>query len=214
MDAVTVPRRTFEDLALTLKVDGLFLPGSPVVETTRSALHECPGIVVPSASREGGLAIRWHGKGMGMETGITYGATLNLYDPTGAFHALLYLQRRGRDLSWAEAEPDLLAWSVLSVSRGGAPLKRMYPWWCELGSGWLRQGAPGNGALCVGRAGEYAQGWQNSSVPGETTIWLEGPEVDEEGKALADASALADNCALLSADGSFLLPPLPEASRE
>ena len=46
---------------------------------------------------------------------------LDLSDPTGRFHALLWLQERGHEVptTWPI---EAVAWSVLSVSRGGPML--------------------------------------------------------------------------------------------
>lgn len=47
--------------------------------------------------------------------------TLDMLNPTGRLHAKLYLQEQGYDVAY-EDRPDVLAWSVLSVSRGGKVL--------------------------------------------------------------------------------------------
>ena len=47
---------------------------------------------------------------------------LDLSDPTGRFHARLWLKERGYDMG-NEDRAEVLAWSVLSVWRGGKPLR-------------------------------------------------------------------------------------------
>ena len=56
---------------------------------------------------------------------------LDLTDPTGRYHALLWLRERGHDLRWAEDEAEVLAWSVLSVVRGGEPIVDLLDVWKE-----------------------------------------------------------------------------------
>lgn len=102
-------------------IPGLFRRGSPVYESGRSGIQGCRGVVVPAA-RGDYLVIRWEQEARGMETTLTGGAALDLADPTGCFHAILWLQERGHDLRWAEDEAEVLAWSVLSVHCGGRPI--------------------------------------------------------------------------------------------
>lgn len=60
-------------VALNHEVPGLLRKGSPVVEHGDCGMRGCEGIVVPSITRPGELAIRWHGRGGGMETSFTRG---------------------------------------------------------------------------------------------------------------------------------------------
>jgi len=48
--------------------------------------------------------------------------TLDMFNATGRFHARLYLQEQGHDVG-NEDRPDVLAWSVISVWKGGRPLQ-------------------------------------------------------------------------------------------
>ena len=48
--------------------------------------------------------------------------TLDMFNPTGRFHAKLYLQEHGYDMR-DEDRADVLAWNVLSVWNGGKPLR-------------------------------------------------------------------------------------------
>lgn len=126
---------------------------------------------------------------------------LDLSRPTGRYHALLWLRERGHDLRWAEDQPQVLAWSVLSVARGGRSLFGLLPMWApesrdnsdwDETRGWI---------ACIG-----ADGWSIAFVG------TSGPETGPEGRAAADRAALAAGYALRNDDG-LTLPPLPEVPR-
>jgi len=52
--------------------------------------------------------------------------TLDMLNPTGRFHAKLYLERRGHFMRY-EDRADVLAWNVLSVWNGGKPIFKVLP---------------------------------------------------------------------------------------
>ena len=123
---------------------------------------------------------------------------LDLSDPTGRFHARLWLAERGHDVG-NEDRAEVLAWSVLSVWRGGRPLAGVAQKWSFVAktSEWRRKAArPGFWTASVRRTG-----WQSMGGMGDKT--------GEAGKAAADADLLALGWALTNADGSLTLPPLP-----
>lgn len=125
-------------VALNHEIPGLLRKGSPVVERGDCGMRGCEGLVVPSITRPGELAIRWHGWGGGLETSFTHGAALDMSDPTGACHARLWLAERGYDLAWAK-EPEVLAWSVRSVALGGEPIRAVVGPWENNSGGWIRR---------------------------------------------------------------------------
>lgn len=142
---------------------------------------------------------------------------LDLADPTGRFHALLWLKERGHDLAWAEGRPEVLAWSVLSVSRGGKPIVKVIPEWrrpYSIDNSMIRFDNENGGSCCVARATLNVEGlgwWFKVQRYGESAT-ASGPEIGEAGKALADAHALAHalahNYALLDGE-TLILPELP-----
>jgi len=78
--------------------------------------------------------------------------TLDMFSATGRFHARLYLQEQGYDVG-NEDRPDALAWSVLSVWKGGNVLRGIVgPW---RGS---RNNDAHNGNLTDGYAVTYEDG--------------------------------------------------------
>lgn len=121
---------------------------------------------------------------------------LDLTDPTGRYHALLWLRERGHDLRWAEDEPEVLAWSVLSVSRGGGPIVGIVAQRC-----WGSAGCPpGTTRYYMEREGDRAQIFY-ADVTRKT---------DERDAKIAEA--LAARYAIRNPDGSLTLPELPKVS--
>lgn len=111
-------------LALTGSIPGLLRRGSPLIGgngeravvvsiETAITMYVAIRTTDPHPARQ----VAWYGY-----TQRSY--TLDLTDPTGRYHALLWLKERGHDLAWAMEEPEVLAWSVLSVAGGGAPPTR------------------------------------------------------------------------------------------
>lgn len=154
--------------------------------------------------------------------------TLDLTDPTGRYHALLWLRERGHDLRWAEDEPDVLAWSILSVERSGGPCADvLHPWRMvaendpDTGATWVRHRAfdpknRGGGLWACDTLQVWREvGWENSLVPAGPDcpwMWQRGPETGDAGKAAADRAALGAGYALRNEDGSLTLPDLPNVS--
>lgn len=123
---------------------------------------------------------------------------LDMTNRTGRFHAREWLLERGHDVG-NEDRAEVLAWSVLSVWRGGRPLAGVAQKWSFVAktSEWRRKAArPGFWTASVRRTG-----WQSMGGMGDKT--------GEAGKAAADADLLALGWALTNADGSLTLPPLP-----
>jgi hypothetical protein len=116
---------------------------------------------------------------------------LDLSDPTGRFHARLWLLERGHDVG-SEDRAEVLAWSVLSVWRGGRALP-VAGAWDGSGERWVE-----------GR-------WTVAHVT-HTGWWVGGESGHETGnvaKTAADAALLRLGWALTNPDGSLTLPPLP-----
>lgn len=118
---------------------------------------------------------------------------LDLTDPTGRLHARLWLAERGHDIG-SEDRAEVLAWSVLSVYRGGRPL-RVAPQW-NYNARYLE------GGYWIARVRDH--GWSVGDERGE--------ETGDAGKAAADAALLRLGWALTNADGTLTLPPLPGAA--
>lgn len=136
--------------------------------------------------------------------------TLDLTDPTGRFHALLWLRERGHDLRWAEDEPEVLAWSVLSVARGGVVIEAIGDvprfvnttvcvmtwfgatlWWAATEANRDHYTDP--------FGGHSGWGWLGES----------GQETGDDALRAICAAALRARYALRNADGSLTLPELP-----
>jgi len=204
------------DLTLTeTAVHDLFRRGSPIYESGRSGIQGCRGVVVP-ASRGEYLVIRWEQEARGMETTITGGAALDMQDPTGRFHALLWLRERGHDLRWAQDEAEVLAWSVLSVARGGGPLQGVMHQWRhsdKYGGQWTRMGGPGSVYAEVREYGRREEGWERGWYLWGVSGGPRGPETNTLGRAAADRAALAAGYALRNGNNVLVLPPLPEVPR-
>lgn len=156
--------------------------------------------------------------------GITLGVqddpsnfTLNLTDPTGRYHALLWLRERGHDMRWAEDEAEALAWSVLSVARGGKPIAVILDNWNKT-TGFKRARRLGFlddvriesnvGEECFYGRHDYRKGWR--LYRDDLGTIGSGPETGDAGKAAADAAGVAAGYALRNPDGSLTLPELPK----
>ena len=145
---------------------------------------------------------------------------LDLDEPSGRDDALAWLlTKKFVDLRWATAWPTFLAYSVLSVARGGPPIQEaLGPWtthdpegegagrcWarrpirCPTGSGvWVRERLLGS---C---------GWQCAFVRDpKTGLWRQGLEVGDDAKRLVEGLALDRHYGLIDDDGSVRVPPLP-----
>lgn len=129
--------------------------------------------------------------------------TLDTSDPTGRFHARLWLLEQGHDVG-NEDRAEVLAWSVLSVWRGGKPLRGvMLPWEPNgLPSMWMRRCERGAEVLT------YLSGWRRGLGGCIVPAISYGPDAI---KAEADAATLALGWALTNDDGTLTLPPLPGA---
>ena len=142
---------------------------------------------------------------------------LDLSDPTGRFHAREWLRERGHDVG-NEDRAEVLAWSVLSVSRGGGPIRLVMGHWWQQGVTWRRDGWRGLDKVtaavgptnCSGIEWEILT-WFPNSTSRDAGHYGRGFESIEAAKAACDAAAIASRWALTNPDGSLTLPPLPEA---
>lgn len=150
---------------------------------------------------------------------------LDTRNPTGRFHCRLWLLEQGYDVG-NEDRAEVLAWSVLSVWRGGAAMPTVAgKWEAEGGDSHARyhlkfkpeSARYGLAAACVW---PEKDGWR-TWPPDVGTMDLaavdgfgrpHGPETGDAGKDAADAELLALGWALTNADGSLTLPPLPEGA--
>lgn len=180
---------------LTGEIPGLLQHTSPVIFPGHQPKwwHGPTGVVVHIY--EGGVTMLVGSVG-GAKTGIgeirASRVRLDTSHHTGRFHCRLWLAEQGHDVG-GEDRADVLAWSVLSVWRGGHPLRVAGPW-------------DGRKRRCAGE--EWVVGYMDDSgwwMGGE-----HGPETGEAGRAACDAAILAIGCwALTNDDGSLTLPPLP-----
>lgn len=182
------------DLTLTGAIPGLLRRGSPV--RTANSRNGVPDIVTHYPN---GVHC------MTVFEGLTDQrlAALDLTDPTGRYHALLWLRERGHELRWAEDEAEVLAWSVLSVVRGGGPIIGILAVWTE--------GAPNSAANYV-RENVPESGHAGLLVWHKNALWMLDKPCGQspEDRAASDRAALAAGYALRSDDGTLTLPPLPE----
>jgi hypothetical protein len=137
--------------------------------------------------------------------------TLDLTNPLGLHTAVIWLRERGHEVP-ATWPVEVVAWSVLSVSRGGEPInKRILTWWLVNPMYPDRHfrsvvGTDHNSGYASWYVNENRWRWGFAFECGGLA------QTEAEGKALADAAALAANYALTNADGTLTLPPLPEAA--
>ena len=136
--------------------------------------------------------------------------TLDTSDPTGRLHARLWLLEQGHDVG-NEDRAEVLAWSVLSVSRGGKPLAGVAgpwsPWGKYVGCSRCFRPMPGGLDRVVATLGDYCV-W-GVSASGVTISCVS--DTGEGGQAAADAALLRLGWALTNPDGTLTLPPLPGA---
>ena len=201
-------------LTLTGAIQGLMRRGSPLLgpDGERAVVvsiedHFTMYVAIRTTDPHPARKVAWYGY-----TQRSY--AIDLTDPTGRYHALLWLRERGHDLRWAEDEAEVLAWSVLSVVEGGEPaLLGILKAWAIESDGRHRRRLRYDGAR-IGLVASSA-GWamwttdERDDMGGPTRL-AEGPETGREGRAAADRSALAAGYALRNEDGTLTLPTLPE----
>jgi hypothetical protein len=169
-------------LVLTGAIPGLLRRGSPVrvqlaSDTEIAGVHQYGRVMV----QDGGLA-DIYGIGTDSEEVAPEEVRLDLTDPLGLHTAILWLRERGHNLRWADARPDVMTWSVLSVSRGGVPIQ---------------------GVRAVSDPPVYVnEAWLLNGYPFATR-----EEADAE-RARVRARLLEANYALKNDDGSLTLPAL------
>ena len=177
-------------------ISGLLRRGSPVSRQSGSGVvvRVLPGVLSD-------VAVVGCNDGA-MESVLVAVCTLDLSDPTGRFHAREWLRERGHDVD-SEDRADVLAWSVLSVHRGGKPL-RVAGKWTQYGD---RRPSFSRPLSLSDFASVRLDGW---SVSSRFRRVASGYEAGNAGKDACDAALLRLGWALTNADGSFTLPPLPE----
>ncbi len=181
---------TRPDLTLTGAIPGLLRRGSPVrVSLASDAVILGCYLFGRVVCQDGGL-MDWYDIGEGSEDVAPNEVALDLTDPTGRYHALLWLHERGCDLRWAENEANVLAWLVLSVARGGEPIVGILAQRCFGNAGC----PPGTTLYYLEREGDNAKAFY-ANVTRKT---------DERPAKIAEA--LAARYALRNPDGSLTLP--------
>ena len=146
---------------------------------------------------------------------------LDRSDPTGRFHARLWLAERGHDVG-NEDRAEVLAWSVLSVWRGGPAMPMVAGEWEYEGEGdsdgsWARyhRTHPSHQAYPAGCVWPEKGGWRTwkpdiEKLRSAFTFGIpDSSEIGEAGKAACDARLLTLGWALTNPDGTLTLPPLP-----
>jgi len=146
---------------------------------------------------------------------------LDLSDPTGRFHARLWLLEQGHDVG-NEDRAEVLAWSVLSVWRGGPAMPMVAGEWEYEGEGdsngsWARyhRTHPSHQAYPAGCVWPENGGWRAwkpdiEKLRSALTFGIpDSSEIGEAGKAACDARLLTLGWALTNPDGTLTLPPLP-----
>lgn len=130
---------------------------------------------------------------------------LDLADPTGRFHAMLWLAEREFP-AWPLLTSTLPTWmiavwlhvSVKRVVKGGVPVGDLLSPWCPHGPGatttsWSRTRLldfkNAGGGLWVSAVPCVRRGWQNSCVS-MSRWWEEGPEIGDAAKHIIETSAL------------------------
>lgn len=217
---------------LTGEIPGLLRPCAPVVKTWNAGYKDkftAKGIVLEQLASDI-AGERWrcwfdHPR-IGMDVGFP--PDLDLTTRLGRFVAMEWLREHGHDLHQMEDSmhaAELLAWSVLSVNRGGKPIAGVLGEWFYSAyaisghqgashAGFVRRGVLGNPVS--------VQVWATPDQTNPERLrcpwgWLfghghaQGPDTGETGKDCVDRHALTTNYALANPDGSILLPPLPEA---
>lgn len=146
---------------------------------------------------------------------------LNLLNPIALDHILRHLAATGhpawhlRDIAsggtlTVQVAAEAVAWSVVSVERGGRVLRGLTGAWDDSWDvRWMIAGLGTGSPLCTASGSvSTPSGWsvRISGVPHER--WLHGPETGPLGRAAADAAALTAGFGLLNPDG-LTLPALP-----
>ncbi len=194
------------NLTLTGAIDGLLMRGSPVWWRD----EETPFVIV--------LPLAWPSPGP--VEGVTLAApaqelclgvqddrsnfTLDIAHPLGMATALHYLRERGHDLAWAARWPDVVAWSVISVSRGGGLLRGVIvgiAYMDGVGSALLEGGGTVGGTV---RRGD---GWHARHPGGARSGPYDNMNAAEDA---FEAAALSAGYAVLITEDTLTLPPLPE----
>ena len=191
-------------MELTGEIPGLLRDCSPV----RFSMSEGnPMVVVDPAQDVMGCILVAYGRA---ERVHPANLLLDTRNPTGRFHARLWLAERGHDVG-NEDRAEVLAWSVLSVSRGGKPLAGVAgpwsPWGKYVGCSRCFRPMPGELDRVVATLGDYCV-W-GVSASGVTISCVS--DTGEGGQAAADAALLRLGWALTNPDGTLTLPPLPGA---
>ena len=140
---------------------------------------------------------------------------LDTRNPTGRFHARLWLAERGHDVG-NEDRAEVLAWSVLSVWRGGRPIRLVLGRWWQQDSTWRRDGWRGTDKVtaAVGPTNTCGVEWEiltwfPNSTSRDAGHYGRNFASIEDAKAACDAAAIASRWAITNDDGSLTLPPLP-----
>ena len=175
-------------------ISGLLRRGSPVRRIWS-------GGVVALVHASGAVSVAISDREIETESPDRY--SLDLTNRTGRFHAREWLLERGHDLG-SEDRAEVLAWSVLSVHRGGKPL-RVAGKWTQYGD---RRPSFSRPLSLSDFASVRLDGW---SVSSRFRRVASGYEAGNAGKDACDAALLRLGWALTNADGSLTLPPLPEA---
>ena len=186
---------------LTGEIPGLLRRGSPVTCTS-----DCDGVVA-LVYTNGAIAVAISDREIEPSSPDIY--ALDLTSRTGRFHAREWLAEHGHDVG-SEDRAEVLAWSVLSVWRGGKPLKGITPAWAPQSCGWWGRVAGMLEYALVGKSGSWATFPGRTYFPLHCSFRRESRTVG--GKEGADAALIADGWALTNPDGSLTLPPLPEVA--
>lgn len=200
------------DLTLSGAIPGLLRAGSPCVYLHHKAESDWPNDEDRHVCYlvSGGNAWAGDSKG-GWYCGPIAGLALDLSDITARFHCILYLREQGHDLRWAEEEAEVLAWSVLSVSRGGSPIRWVAPVWKSRDPGYFM-----SAGLYVSYHSQRTADIECVNIEGRWK-WRANQNFHDMSdaadlaatQAAADAFALRDRCALRNEDGTLTLPELP-----
>lgn len=136
---------------LTGEIPGLLRRGSPVTCTS-----DCDGVVA-LVYTDGAIAVAISDREIEPSSPDIY--ALDLTSRTGRFHAREWLAERGHYVG-SEDRAEVLAWSVLSVWRGGKPLAGSHP----------RHGAEygANAGICD--AALLRLGWALTNADGSLTL--------------------------------------------
>lgn len=195
---------------LTGEIPGLLRRGSPVTCTS-----DCDGVVA-LVYTDGAIAVAISDREIEPSSPDIY--ALDLTSRTGRFHAREWLAERGHYVG-SEDRAEVLAWSVLSVWRGGAPIRLVLGRWWQQDSTWRRDGWRGTDKVtaAVGPTNTCGVEWEiltwfPNSTSRDAGHYGRNFANIEDAKAACDAAAIASRWAITNDDGSLTLPPLPGAS--